>query len=130
MQGLQWEHDWANSGQSKDRASGNKRNVFLMDKKQETKASPLGDGADHHKHMYLDDACAGSCGTRPSSQFARGGLLHAYGAGRVRPSEPDALLTEKLENKRKTNKEGRSECHGVSSSSAWLRPQAGWSAEH
>lgn len=53
---LQWEHDWTNSDQSKDRASGNKRHLFLTEEKQETKTSPLGDGAESLQ-TYLSRPC-------------------------------------------------------------------------
>lgn len=53
---LQGEHDCANSDQSKDRASGNKRHLFLTEEKQETKTSLLGDGAESLQ-TYLSRPC-------------------------------------------------------------------------
>lgn len=137
---------WACLDQLKDRATGNKINLFLTAENQETKSSLLGEG----------DESVQTHGSRPSScrlllgqtllLLYPGCLAPGFSVGRVRlaetflkewiwkqwnhinkptkkPINQTTTTTANTTKQKTTTKERKSKCHWVSSSSAWLRPQ-------
>lgn len=77
---------WACLDQLKDRATGNKINLFLTAENQETKSSLLGEGAESVQ-THGSSLLAGFCWARPCFYFTMEALLQAYSVGRVRPAE-------------------------------------------
>lgn len=132
---------WACLDQLKDRATGNKINLFLTAENQETKSSLLGESAESvQTHGSRPSSCRlllgqtllllypGSLapGLQCGQGQASGNLFKRMNLKTMEPNQQTNQKKKKqptIKQKTITTKERKSKCHWVSSSSAWLRPQ-------